>query len=183
MNLGERVKAILLTPDSEWSVIEREPGDAAYLFTNYVAILAAIPAVCGLIGMVLRHVGFFYAVLFAVVYYVLGFAVVYLMAIIIDGLAPTFSGQKNFDNALKVAAYFPTPYWLAGVFSLVPALGFLRILGLYGIYLLYKGLPVLMRSPQDKAFGYSAVVIIAAIVIGFVVFTFLIASILSALLR
>jgi hypothetical protein len=183
MNLGERVKAILLTPDSEWSVIEREPGDAAYLFTNYVAILAAIPAVCGLIGMVLHHVGFFYAVLFAVVYYVLGFVVVYLMAIIIDGLAPTFSGQKNFGNALKVAAYFPTPYWLAGVFSLVPALGFLRILGLYGIYLLYKGLPLLMRSPQDKAFGYSAVVIIAAIVIGFVVFTFLIASILSALLR
>ena len=50
MNLVERVKAILLTPNTEWPVIEREPGDAAYLFTNYVAILAAIPAVCGLVG-------------------------------------------------------------------------------------------------------------------------------------
>ena len=50
MNLVERVKAILLTPKTEWAAIEGEPGDPPYLFTNYVAILAAIPAVCGFIG-------------------------------------------------------------------------------------------------------------------------------------
>ena len=50
MNLFERVKGILLNPRAEWSVIEREQGDVAYLFMNYVAILAAIPAVCGFIG-------------------------------------------------------------------------------------------------------------------------------------
>src|SRR5215470_5990792 len=123
MNLVDRVKAILLTPNSEWSVIEREPGDAAYLFTNYVAILAAIPAVCGLIGSLLQHHGFFYSVVSAVVEYILTFVMVYIMAFVIDGLAPSFSGQKNFGNALRVAAYFPTPYWLAGIFSLIPALG------------------------------------------------------------
>ena len=51
MNVVERVKAILVTPKTEWQAIETEPGDPAYLFTNYVAILAAIPAVCGFIGM------------------------------------------------------------------------------------------------------------------------------------
>ncbi len=51
MNLVERVKAILLTPKTEWATIEGEPGDPQYLFTNYVAILAAIPAVCHFIGM------------------------------------------------------------------------------------------------------------------------------------
>ena len=45
MNLFERVKAILLSPKSEWLVIEREPPDTVGLFKNYVAILAAIPAV------------------------------------------------------------------------------------------------------------------------------------------
>ena len=53
MDLVERVKAILLTPKTEWPVIAREPGDVAYLFKNYVAILAAIPAVCGFIGSVI----------------------------------------------------------------------------------------------------------------------------------
>ena len=46
-----RVKAILLTPKTEWSVIDgREPAMPTTLFTNYVAILAAIPAVASLIG-------------------------------------------------------------------------------------------------------------------------------------
>jgi hypothetical protein len=40
MNLVERIKGILLQPKSEWPVIEREPGDAGYLFPNYVAIVA-----------------------------------------------------------------------------------------------------------------------------------------------
>ena len=57
MDLVERVKAILTTPKTEWRTIESEPGDPAYLFTNYVAILAAIPAVCGFIGMSIVGVG------------------------------------------------------------------------------------------------------------------------------
>ena len=50
MNLVERVKGIIVSPKTEWPVIAGEPGDAGYLFSNYVAILAAIPAVCGFIG-------------------------------------------------------------------------------------------------------------------------------------
>ena len=50
MDVVERAKAIVLTPDAEWPVIAREPGDMQYLFTNYVAILALIPAVGGFLG-------------------------------------------------------------------------------------------------------------------------------------
>jgi len=175
MNLIERVKAILLTPRTEWPVIEREPGDPAYLFTNYVVYLAAIPAIAGFIGgsligysvggMGTVRVGFFAGLLHAVLGYVLTFVGVYVMALIIDALAPTFGGQKNFPNAMKVAAYFPTPFWLAGVFAVIPKLAFLSILGLYGFYLLWIGLPVLMKSPEARALGYTATVIVCAIVI------------------
>lgn len=68
-------------------------------------------------------------------------------------------------QALKVAVYSNTPAWLAGIFVLVPALDFLQILGLYSVYLLYLGLPVLMKAPRDKAVIYTVVVVIAAIVI------------------
>ncbi len=97
--------------------------------------------------------------------YVLTLVGVYVLALIIDALAPTFNGQKNQIQALKVAAYSSTASWVAGVFALVPGLRILTILGLYSLYLLYTGLPVLMKAPQDKAMGYTAVVIVAAIVL------------------
>jgi hypothetical protein len=50
MNLVERVKAILQNPKSEWIVIDGERHSAGYLFTHYVAIIAAIPLVAGFVG-------------------------------------------------------------------------------------------------------------------------------------
>lgn len=165
MNLVERVKAIITTPKTEWPVIATEPGDAGYLFPNYVAILAAIPAVCGLIGAVLLGVPILFALVGAVLKYLLTFVAIYIVAMIVDALAPTFGGQKNFSSALKVTVYSYTPYWLAGIFTLIPGLRFLTILGLYGLYLLYLGLPPLIRCPEDKAIGYAATIVVCAIVL------------------
>jgi len=179
MDIIERVKAILLTPKSEWLVIEREPGDPTYLFTNYVAILAAIPAVCGFIGASIIgigvpmigtvRVGIVAGIASAIVHYLLAFVLVYVMGLIIDALAPTFNAQKNPPNALKLAVYSMTPAWLAGIFSLIPGLRVLGILGLYGLYLLWVGLPPLMKAPEEKSIGYAAAVVVCAIVISIVI--------------
>src|SRR5215467_11344680 len=165
MNLVERVKGIILSPKTEWPVIAGEPGDAGYLFRNYVAILAAIPAVCGFIGAILIGAPIFAALLGAVIRYLLAFVAVYIVALIVNLLAPTFSSQKNFDSALKVTVYSYTPSWLAGIFLLIPGLRFLTILGLYGLYLLWLGLPPLMKTPPDKAIWYTVVIVICAIVV------------------
>lgn len=179
MNLFERVKGILLNPRAEWAIIEREPGDMAYLFMNYVAILAAIPAVCGFIGSSLIgislpglgtvRVPIVTGLVGAVVGYLLTFAMVYIVALLADLLAPTFQGQKNFENALKLTVYSYTPAWLVGVFLLIPSLGFLTILGLYGLYLLWTGIPPLMKAPQEKSIVYTLAIIVCAIVIGLIV--------------
>jgi hypothetical protein len=178
MDLVERVKAIVVTPKSEWLKIEREPGDPAYLFANYVAILAAIPAVCGFIGTSIIgislpivgtvRVGIVSGIAAAIVRYLLAFALVYAVGLIIDALAPTFNAQKNPPNAMKLAVYSMTPAWLAGIFLLIPGIRVLSILGLYGLYLLWVGLPPLMKAPEDKAIGYTAAVVICAIVIAIV---------------
>jgi len=166
MDLIERVKAILVAPKTEWPVIAREPGDMAPLFANYVAPLAAIPAICGLIGWVLVGLPLGTGMLITLVRYVLSFVAVYLVALMIDALAPTFDGTKNFDNALKLSVYSATPFWLAGVFLLIPGLGFLRILGLYGVYLLWLGVPPLMRAPEQKSLAYTGALAGCVIVIG-----------------
>ncbi|HSX56355.1 MAG TPA: Yip1 family protein, partial [Sphingomonas sp.] len=109
------------------------------------------------------------AVTTAVIGYVLALVSAFLLAKIIDALAPSFGGQKNPVQAMKVAAYSGTAAYLAGIFQLIPALAILGILGLYSLYLLYLGLPRLMKAPEDKAMGYTVVTVIVAIVLFVVV--------------
>ncbi|MGV8080360.1 MAG: Yip1 family protein [Syntrophales bacterium] len=175
MELVDRVKNILLQPKQEWEVISGESTTTTDLYKNYILLLAAIGPVASVIGMSLVGVsmpiiGTFRipiatSIISAIVHYILGLVGVYILAMIIDYLAPTFSGQKNMDQALKLAAYSYTAGWLAGIFIIIPMLGILSILGLYSIYLLYTGIPVLMKAPQERSLGYTAVVVIVAIVL------------------
>lgn len=174
--LVERVKSILLRPSSTWDVIDSEPATTPGLFKNYAAILALIPAICGLIGGSILGGAFglktpiLFGVFSAIVGYVLNLAMVFVLGLIIDGLAPSFDGQKNQVQAMKLAVYSSTAGWVAGIFALVPVIGLLAILAsLYGIYLLYLGLPKLMKAPEAKAFGYTAVAVIVAIILSFVI--------------
>jgi hypothetical protein len=179
MNVVERVKGIILKPAEEWRVIEGESGNVQYLFVNYVAILALIPLVCGVIGTSLvgvslpgggtLRVGFGVSLVTMIVLYLLTFVIVYVLALIIDGLSSRFGGQPHFENALKLSVYSYTPFWLAGIFALHPSLSFLGILGLYGFYLLYVGVPVLMKVPRERALIYCIAVVACGIVIWFLV--------------
>lgn len=167
----DRVKNILLSPKTEWPVIDGEAGDSKEVFT-YVAILAAIPAIFGIIGgLVILPAALPVLILSAILGYAVAFGVVWLMAFIIDALAPTFGAEKHMPSALKLTAYSYTPSWIAGIFAIIPALGGILALlaGLYGLYLLYLGLPTLMRAPQDKVMGYLIVIVICAIVVSIVI--------------
>lgn len=179
MNLVDRAKNILLTPKTEWSAIDAETHTVQGLYTGYVMILAAIPPIAAFIGTSLVGVGFLGTVYRVpigsgvaqlILTYALSLAMVYVVALVIDALAPNFGGQKNFMQAFKVAAFAPTASWIAGILAIVPILGILGILGgLYSLYLLYLGLPRLMKAPEDKAIPYTVVVIIVVIVLFIVV--------------
>jgi len=169
MNLVERVKAILLSPKTEWQVIDSETGDPTFLFTNYVGILAAVPAAAAFIGYSFGGLGMGLALIWGIFLYVFYCAAWYVQALVIDALAPTFGGQKNFPAALKVSAYSSTAAWLAGIFQLIPAISILGVLGLYSLYLLWLGLPRLMRAPESRATGYTAAVVAIMIVVTIIV--------------
>jgi Yip1 domain len=172
--LIQRVKAILLTPKDEWPKIAASPERIGDIYRRWVIPLAAIGPIATLIGGLAfgyGAFGFFVrptlmgAISTAILSYVLALVSVYVIALIIDALAPSFGGTKNPVAAFKVAAFGATASWVAGVFGIVPALGFLGLLGLYSIYLIFLGLPLLMKSPPEKATGY----IIAVVVVSFVV--------------
>jgi hypothetical protein len=171
MNLIERAKQTLLSPKSEWEVIDAEQTTTAELYKDYIVPLAANGPVAQIIGtMVVGIMGYrpaFVAVIAgSLVGYVLTLVGTYILALIIDVLAPNFRGRRNQIQALKVAAYSSTALWVAGIFWLIPALWVLMLLGFfYSFYLLYLGLPKLMKSPVNKALGYTIGVVIAAFVV------------------
>lgn len=175
MTIIERASEILFRPTIAWKAIEQEHGDSSHVLNSYVAVLAAIPALSGLIGYSAIGVGvpslgtvrvpIFSGLLAAASSYVLAFVVVYLLAGIINVLAARFDASRNFPAALKLAVYSYTPVWLTGVFLLVPGLRFLCVLGIYGLYVLRRGLPVLMKTPEERATSYAATIFIIAFVI------------------
>jgi Yip1 domain len=181
MNLVDRVKKILVAPAKEWAVIAAEPATVAGLYTQYVMILAAIPAVATFIGFSIvgysglglgpaYRIPIGAGVANMILNYVMTLGGVYVMALVIDSLAPKFAGEQDFMQAFKVAAYFPTASWVAGIFSIFPEMAVLGILAsLYSLYLLYTGLGLLMKVPEDKSIAYTAVVLLVAIVIMFVI--------------
>lgn len=177
--LVDRIKSILLKPAETWEVIDREPATVAGLYKGYIVPLAAIPVVCAFIGsVVFGHSGFGVTIrpgiipslMSGIITYVMSLIMVYVLALIIEALAPSFDGVKDRMKALKVAAYSYTAAWVAGVFYIFPALSIVALIGgLYAFYLLYVGLPILMKSPKDKATTYTVVTVIVAIVLSIVV--------------
>lgn len=164
--LVARVKGMILAPEQEWRAIQAEPVELVPLFTRYVMILAAIPAIAGMLLMMLLG-SFFGAIANAVVSYALALLGVIVMAKIIEALAPSFGGPQDGQAALKLAAFYPTAAWVAGGAVIIPVLGGLVALAgaLYALYTLYRGVPIVMRVPQEKALVFTLAVIGVAIAV------------------
>lgn len=174
MNLVERARAIILNPGPTWATIEQEPGDLQQLFVPYLVLLALIPAIAGFIGWSVFGVGGFgmsfripivTGLGMMISQYVMTLVMVFVWGWLTSMLAPTFGGQANLINGVKLAVYSSTPSMVAGVFMAVPGLSMLAMIGgLYALYLVYLGLPVLMKNPADKTLPYMAVAALVGIV-------------------
>jgi len=164
LSIVERVKAIMMTPQAEWPAVANESSDAAAI--RYVAILALIPALARLIGgwLIGGYTPFLSALIGAVAGYALTFVAVFVVALVVDLLAPKFGGQRSYSRALRLTVYSCTPLWLAGIFLLVPGASFLVLLGVYGLYLMWIGMPVLMHSSKDKTLPYLLMIAVCDIV-------------------
>jgi len=177
MDIVARVQGIILKPKEEWPKIKEESQTVSQMLTSYVMILAAIPAVAQFIGYgIVGHRVPFYgwyrlgigtALVRGILSYVLTVASVYILHIIINALAPTFSSKQNPESAMKLAAYAMTPGLVAAALGIIPMLYILVwIANLYGIYILYLGLDAgIMETPKEKIVGYLVVIILITFVI------------------
>jgi hypothetical protein len=176
MNLVARAKGILMNPRQEWDAIDAEPLNLGELLVGYVLPLAAVGPIASIIGWSAFGFGGLFRLSIgtlighAIVGYILTVVGVFILAWVINALAPTFNATQSMPQAIKVAAYSSTAAWVAGIFNIFPALAILAAIGgLYSLYLCYVGLPILMKAPVEKATTYVIVVIIAIVVVYLVI--------------
>ena len=179
--MGTINSAISLVRNPTGHITENKdtPATVRGIMVNYVAVLAAIPFFATLIGYLWYYslyipFGFegsfiAYAFLYAFLFYVFDVVAVYVVALVIGFLAPTFGSSNDRIKSLKLSAYIFTPAFLVGALDIIPPLGVLTFLGiLYGLYILYLGLPRVMGTPKDKVLTYVVAVVVATLVVYFV---------------
>jgi hypothetical protein len=168
----KRICDILLRPKYTWPQIKNDATGIVEVLTGYVLILSAIYPICGVIGLTLGRkiaepdtgvygIPFRFVLIGAAIWYALVLVVFYVAALIINALAPSFGSKQNIVNAYKLVVYSATPLFVAGILNIIPALGILVFLfSLYGFYLLYVGMPVMLETPREKQLGSFAATLI-----------------------
>jgi hypothetical protein len=177
MSIITRAKNILLTPATEWLVIDGETETPRTLLGKYVIPMALIPAVASFIGfgligvdaIFLRVGGMQWGIAMAVNSFITSVVGYFISTYVVDALAPSFDSPKNLGKSAQLVAYSYTAAWVAGIFYILPSISMLAILGLYGIYLFYLGIPILKSTPEPKRIIYLAVSAVVIIIVAAVV--------------
>jgi hypothetical protein len=177
-----RVQRLLMSPATEWDVIAGEAADVQKIYMNYVGPLLIAAAIANAIALLMVGYGIGGILQFFIIQVVLGLISVYVVAFVINMLAPTFGATSDMGQAFKLAAYSPTSSWVGALFVIVPVIGGLVAIAgaLYSLYVFYVGLPKLMRPPQDKLIVYVLAIIGVMIVI-YIVIGAITASMLPAM--
>ena len=181
--LLERVRAIVLNPRATWPVIAAETDSVSGLYRNWILWLSAVAPLATFIGLAVfglrlpfigtLRVGVGTLLTQMLLQYALTLLVIFVLALIAAALAPSFGGRSERVAALKAIAYAWTPVWVVGVLHLLPLLGVLTaLLGLaalgYAAWLLYLGTQATLGVPQERAVGYTAVIIVIGFVLALV---------------
>ena len=190
----KRATNIIVKPVDEWQVIKNEASDKKQVIMNYALPVIAVVAIASLIGGFIfprfYQISVSYQILSAVIAFIVPFAGLYISAIVINELAPSFGSKKDINAAFKLVIYSFTASFLASIVTgLIPPLFFIGIFGLYSIYLLWIGITPMMETPENKKVGYvivSALIIIVVniligLILGFILLSFFVAPAVSGI--
>ena len=180
-----RLKGLLFAPSKEWERIAAQPMSTAAIL-GWAAVFGAIGPLAGMVESMIfgdpmldTHVirPLDYLATNALINWLLLMASTVALAFAANALAPAFGGRKDSNASLKLAAFGLTAWYLSGIANVVPQqstlpfalilvlLFALLALGLYSFYILYAGLPVVMKAASQKTFAYIAVLFAVAVVL------------------
>ena len=174
----DHVWGLFSHPREEWESIRDEPCTITKCYLKHILILAAIPAVSAYIGAV--QVGWSVggedtvrltsasALPMAVVFYGAMLVAVFVVGRLIFWMSQTYGAETTLAQSVVLAAYTGTPLFLVGVVALYPMpwlnMLFVILALFYTIYLLYTGVPVVMKINRERGFLFSSAVLTVGMV-------------------
>jgi Yip1 domain len=200
MSIVDRAKNMILKPADEWNVVAAEPATVGGLFTGYAIILSGLALVSSIVATGLLGIGgealaatgmstaFTDTIVRAILGYFVGLGMLYVMALIVNAVSPSFNGKSDLVQSLKLMTYASTPSWLIGAVTpflaelpfLVVLLSFAAIA--YVVYLIYLGIKPVLSVPQDKVAGFTVVIVLVYIVMIVIVTAVVLGLLASSLL-
>ncbi len=165
-------------PLDEWKTIEARHENFFYAL-SHIALIAAIPSVMGYVASVylgwsigvgnaitLTHDSALFIALSMYFALIIG---VFALAYLAHWMAHTFGASPSYTQTLELTAYTATPIFMSAFAAIYPSLWFVVCAGLvgltYSVYLLYTGVPILMRISHERGFIYASSVVTCGLVI------------------
>ena len=169
---------LFFDPQKEWEVIRDERCSIGKCYASNVILLAAIPPICAYFGS--TNVGWKIgageaikltsdsALQIAIAFYLALMAAVFIMGKAMHWMAQTFDAKPELSKCVVLASYIATPLFVSGVAALYPVLWVDMLIGLaavaYTVYLLYLGIPIVMKIPKEQGFIFSTSVLTVGMV-------------------
>ncbi|MCP5169434.1 MAG: DUF1282 family protein [Hahellaceae bacterium] len=177
MSLGHAL-GLFTHPDKEWASIRAEDESVGKLYFTHILLLALIPAAAGYYGT--TEVGWSVAggelvkltsssaMQLCGLFYVAMVTGVYLIGKFIDFFGATFGVEDSHPRGFILAAYTSTPLFIMGLIAVYPVVWVNMLAGVvavaYAVYLLYEGLPILMKIPSERGFIFASSVLTVGLV-------------------
>ena len=177
--LLSHIPGMFTHPLQEWEAIGKEHAGPIRL-SLYICLLALIAPICAYIATTqygwqigegqLIFLTQSSALTLSILTYISIVVGVYFMGIMIDWMSKNY-GSEHDDfaaNGIALMAYSCTPLFLVGFISLYPepwinVLAYLSAAG-YAAYLMYKGLPRVLKIPEDQAFFFEGAIMTTALI-------------------
>ena len=186
-----RIVRIIMQPELEWAVVDRERAGPLRVLAGYLAPLALIGPIayaCALLfaggegalhPFAVRDVGS--AMRLAAEGFAAQVIGVMITACVVYLLSPLYSAPRDFGAGLRVVVYACTPLWIAGIvlaapFDRFPLLVVIIVIALmHASFLLYVGLHHVAKVPRRDAAECAAIVSLASLllfsIVGYVIGT------------
>lgn len=168
--ITESAKNIILHPKDEWENISAQKISNKELILFYAVPLVAVASLIRLFSVWLgTYLTFSFALKVAVLQFIQPVATIVVTAILVNELSETFNSKKNLTSAFKLIVYSYTPWLVANIIASISwSLSWVIIFGLYGIYLLWLGISVLMNTPEGEKPIYTLAVTVITLLVNLI---------------
>ncbi|MCB1615726.1 MAG: DUF1282 family protein [Pseudomonadales bacterium] len=169
----------LFFPHKQWEIVSDAATDKFNAALPYPIIFALVPALAWYYGTtqigwtvadgnVVRLttdsalkivIAFYLAMIFAII--AIGYS--------IHWMSETYGTASSIAKGITISGYTATPMFIAGILGVYPLLWLDMILGTiavcWAVYLLFIGVPIVLKIPEERGFLYSSAIISVCLVV------------------